>query len=117
MESNIKPGACFPDFELPDHTDVKRKLSFLQGNDPMILMLGRGIYCPKDRQQLLSSSGSLVNVMSALRDLLRLTVIIIFTSMICVSGSVHTGHSYMMRSVSFKRHWEFRNTQIQRIIP
>ena len=53
MESDIKPGACLPDFELPDHTDVKRKLSLLQGNDPMILMLGRGIYCPKDRQQLL----------------------------------------------------------------
>jgi peroxiredoxin len=52
MREDIKVGAIFPDYELPDHTDVKRKLSFLQGNDPMILMLGRGIYCPKDRQQL-----------------------------------------------------------------
>ncbi len=52
MKSDIKPGAILPDFELPDHTDVKRKLSFLQGDDPMILMLGRGIYCPKDRQHL-----------------------------------------------------------------
>lgn len=52
MREDIKVGAIFPDFELPDHTNVKRKLSLLQGNDPMILMLGRGIYCPKDRQQL-----------------------------------------------------------------
>lgn len=52
MRKAIKVGAIFPDFELPDHTNVKRKLSFLQGNDPKILILGRGIYCPKDRQQL-----------------------------------------------------------------
>ena len=52
MNPDIQPGAQFPDFELPDHTNTKRKLSFLQGDDPMILSLHRGIYCPKDRQQL-----------------------------------------------------------------
>src|ERR1700746_1330845 len=52
MRADIKVGVRLPDYELPDHTDVKRKLSHLQGNDPMVLMLGRGIYCPKDRQQL-----------------------------------------------------------------
>ena len=52
MRSDIRPGATLPDFELPDHTGVKRKLSLLQGQDPMVLTLGRGIYCPKDRQQL-----------------------------------------------------------------
>lgn len=52
MREDIKAGALFPDYELPDHTNTKRKLSHLQGADPMILMLGRGIYCPKDRQQL-----------------------------------------------------------------
>ncbi|MBS0271273.1 MAG: redoxin domain-containing protein [Proteobacteria bacterium] len=52
MRDDIKVGSLFPDYELPDHTNVKRKLSHLQGRDPMILMLGRGIYCPKDRQQL-----------------------------------------------------------------
>jgi peroxiredoxin len=46
-------GALFPDYELPDHTDTVRKLSFLQGDDPMIVTLNRGVYCPKDRQQLL----------------------------------------------------------------
>lgn len=51
MRSDIKEGAIFPDYELPDHTGTSRKLSFLQGDDPMILTLNRGIYCPKDRQQ------------------------------------------------------------------
>lgn len=52
MRDDIRPGATLPDFELPDFTGTKRKLSFLQGDDPMVLTLHRGIYCPKDRQQL-----------------------------------------------------------------
>jgi peroxiredoxin len=51
MKGNIRPGEIFPDYELPDHTGTRRKLSELQGNDPMILVLSRGAYCPKDRQQ------------------------------------------------------------------
>ena len=51
MRSDIVPGATFPDYELPDHTTKRRKLSELQGRDPMILVLGRGGYCPKDRRQ------------------------------------------------------------------
>ncbi|MBA3901775.1 MAG: redoxin domain-containing protein [Bacteroidetes bacterium] len=53
MIPSIKPGAEFPDYELPDHTNTKRKLSFLQQNYAMILVLSRGNYCPKDKQQLL----------------------------------------------------------------
>lgn len=52
MRSDIVEGAAFPDYELPDHTNTPRRLSFLQGDDPMVLTLHRGIYCPKDRQQL-----------------------------------------------------------------
>src|SRR5580704_15870292 len=51
MRSDIVPGAPFPDYELTDHTANRRKLSELQGQDPMILVLGRGGYCPKDRRQ------------------------------------------------------------------
>ena len=51
MRSDIVPGAKFPDFELTDHTGTRRKLSDLQGPDPLILVLGRGGYCPKDRRQ------------------------------------------------------------------
>jgi peroxiredoxin len=52
MRPDIKVGAIFPDYELPDHTGTHRRLSELQGNDPMILILSRGHYCPKDRRQL-----------------------------------------------------------------
>ncbi len=51
MRSDIIPGAHFPDYELTDHTRTRRSLSELQGNDPMILILSRGHYCPKDHQQ------------------------------------------------------------------
>jgi peroxiredoxin len=51
MRSDMMPGATFPDYELPDHTKKHRKLSELQGQDPMVLVLGRGGYCPKDRRQ------------------------------------------------------------------
>ena len=51
MRADIVPGAIFPDYELPDHTDSLRKLSELQGDDPLILTLARGHYCPKEHQQ------------------------------------------------------------------
>ena len=46
-----RPRRTFPDYELPDHDDVPRKLSELQGDDPLILTLARGHYCPKEHQQ------------------------------------------------------------------
>ena len=52
MRSDIAIGAAFPDYELPDQTGTRRKLSDLQGIDPMIVVLSRGHYCPKDRRQL-----------------------------------------------------------------
>jgi len=51
MRADIIPGAVLPDFELPDHTGTTRRLSELQGDDPMILTLARGHYCPKEHQQ------------------------------------------------------------------
>lgn len=51
MRSDMIPGAIFPDYELSDHTAKHRKLSELQGHQPMVLVLGRGAFCPKDRRQ------------------------------------------------------------------
>jgi peroxiredoxin len=48
---NVRPGDTLPDYELPDHESVQRKLSEIQGDDPMILTLARGHYCPKEHQQ------------------------------------------------------------------
>ncbi len=51
MRADIVPGAVFPDYELTDQTGKRRKLSELQGPDPMIVVLSRGGFCPKDRRQ------------------------------------------------------------------
>jgi peroxiredoxin len=51
VRPDIVPGATFPDYELTDQTKTRRKLSELQGIDPMILVLSRGHFCPKDHQQ------------------------------------------------------------------
>jgi peroxiredoxin len=51
MRSDIVPGTVFPDYELSDHAAKRRKLSELQGPHPLVLVLSRGGYCPKDRRQ------------------------------------------------------------------
>ena len=51
MRADMVRGAVFPDYELPDHTNTPRKLRELQGDDPLILTLARGHYCPKEHQQ------------------------------------------------------------------
>src|SRR3954449_4750561 len=56
MRGDIVPGATFPDYELPDQGGRKRKLSELQGDAPLILVLARGNYCPKERRQGLELS-------------------------------------------------------------
>jgi peroxiredoxin len=52
MRADICPGVVFPDYELSDHAGKRRTLSQLQGGDPMVLILSRGGFCPKDRRQL-----------------------------------------------------------------
>jgi peroxiredoxin len=51
MRPDITPGGVFPDYTLPDHTGTSRRLTGLQGRDPMVLTLARGHYCPEDHQQ------------------------------------------------------------------
>jgi peroxiredoxin len=51
MKDEIKKGAHFPDYELPDQDGNKVKLSELQGKDPVALMLARGGFCPKEDLQ------------------------------------------------------------------
>ena len=51
MRSDIAPGGTFPDYELPDHANLPQRLSEIQGDDPLILTLARGHYCPKEHQQ------------------------------------------------------------------
>lgn len=53
MREKLAPGYSFPDYLLPDHTRTERRLSDLQGQDnPLLLLLIRGHFCPRDREQL-----------------------------------------------------------------
>jgi hypothetical protein len=47
MRADIVPEGIFLDYELSDQTAKRRKLSELQGQDPMILVLSRGGFCTK----------------------------------------------------------------------
>jgi hypothetical protein len=47
----IGPGDAVPDYELPDHESLPRRLSEIQGDDPLILTLARGHHCPEEHQQ------------------------------------------------------------------
>jgi peroxiredoxin len=50
MSDKLQAGMTLPDFELPDENGEMHRLSELQGEDPMILLLGRGEHCPRERQ-------------------------------------------------------------------
>jgi len=51
LRADIVPGAVFPDYQLSDHRATHRRLSELQQADPLVLVLSRGGFCPKDRRQ------------------------------------------------------------------
>lgn len=52
MHPDLQVGNKFPNFELPDHNDERRKLSQLVRGFPTVLVFSRGYFCPKDRRQL-----------------------------------------------------------------
>jgi peroxiredoxin len=49
MSTGLDVGSVLPDFELPDENGTKQRLSQLQGSDAMVLQLGRGEHCPRER--------------------------------------------------------------------
>ena len=48
MRDDIREGSRFPDYDLPDHDGIDRRLSELQGANPMVLHLSRGGFDPKE---------------------------------------------------------------------
>jgi peroxiredoxin len=47
---DLTVGDTFPDFTLPDEKGTPHRLSTLQGSDVVVLCLGRGEHCPRERQ-------------------------------------------------------------------
>jgi peroxiredoxin len=50
MSKGLQRGDVFPDYVLPDENGARHRLSTLQGDNLMVLMLGRGEHCPRERQ-------------------------------------------------------------------
>ena len=73
MRSDIRPGGTFPDYALPDHTNTVRKLSELQGDDPLVLTLARGNYCPKEHQQHLELAANYSKVAVAYTQIVTIS--------------------------------------------
>jgi peroxiredoxin len=49
MRADVKIGSLFPDYELPDQTGQPRRLSEIQHDDPMVIVLAREAYSAKDQ--------------------------------------------------------------------
>src|SRR3954453_8865288 len=93
VRSDIVPGATFPDYALPDHEETVRSLSELQGDDPMILTLARGHYCPKEHQQHLE--------LAAFQPKLAVA----YTRIVTISTDVH--HTLQEFRASVGAQWPF----------
>jgi peroxiredoxin len=91
MRSDIIPGAIFPDYSLPDHTGTVRTLSELQGRDPLILVLSRGHYCPKEHQQHLKLAA------------FQSKVAVAYTQMVTISTDEHHALQEFRASVGAQR--------------
>jgi peroxiredoxin len=93
MRPDIIPGGIFPDYALPDHTETVRTLSQLQGDDPMILMLSRGHFCPKEHQQHLELAA------------FQSKVAVAYTQMVTISTDEH--HVLQEFRASVGARWTF----------
>jgi peroxiredoxin len=51
MRADVTVGARFPDYELVDHAGVRRRLSEIQGDSPLVVVLAREAYSAKDQAQ------------------------------------------------------------------
>jgi peroxiredoxin len=93
MRPDIAPGATFPDYELPDHANVVRRLSELQGDDPLILTLARGHYCPKEHHQHLELAAAYPKIAVA------------YTQIVTISTDAH--HELQEFRASVGAQWTF----------
>lgn len=50
MSTGLAVGDVLPDFTLPDETGRPHALSAIQGDDALVVLLGRGEHCPRERQ-------------------------------------------------------------------
>ena len=101
MRVDIVPGGVFPDYQLPDHTLRPRRLSQLQGDDPLILTLARGNYCPKEHRQHLELASFYPEIAVA------------YTQIVTISTDAH--HELQEFRASVGAQWPFLSDPERRI--
>ena len=94
MRPDIVPGGVFPDYTLPDQTNTLRTLSEVQGDDPMIVTLARGHYCPKEHQQHLEIAA-----------VLQAKIAVAYTKIVTISTDEH--HTSQEFRASVGAYWPF----------
>jgi peroxiredoxin len=94
MRPDIVRRGVFPDYTLPDHTDTLRTLSEIQGDDPMIVTLARGHYCPKEHQQHLEIAA-----------VLQAKIAVAYTKIVTISTDEH--HTSQEFRASVGAYWPF----------
>src|SRR6266566_6751396 len=117
MRPDIIPGAIFPDYELSDHTAKRSKLSELQGQHPMVLVLSRGGYCPRDRRQAEGLVHCIVSLRLPIAGLSPLAPTISPRRMNTEAELAPTGLSSPTRGVSCKQISTPPTTRILSTIP
>jgi peroxiredoxin len=110
MRSDIARGRTFPDYQLPDHENVPRRLSEVQGDDPLILTLARGHYCPKEHQQHLELAANYAKIDVAYTKIVTISTDTHHTSRSAATRSAHSGRSSQTPSGSSRRTSTSRNT-------
>jgi peroxiredoxin len=105
MSKGLTPGATLRDFELRDDAGVLRRLSELQGDNALVLALGRGEHCPRERQHQ--------------RELLRLYewCAVAFTELVTVLPN--DLHDTNKLRISTGAHWTFladEDLEVQRTL-
>jgi peroxiredoxin len=93
VRADIVPGGTFPDYELPDHTETPRKLSALQGSDPLVVLLSRGHFCPKEHQHHLALAA------------FQSQVAVAYTQMVTIATDEH--HTLQELRASTGAQWTF----------
>lgn len=112
MRADIAPGGTFPNYELTDHTNTRRSLSELQGDDPLILVLARGHYCPKDHQQHLELAAAYPKIAVAYTQVVTISTDNIVDPASSVPASGPSGPSSPTPAASSRRTWASRSTPI-----
>ena len=110
MRADIAPGGTFPDYELTDHTKTRRSLSELQGDDPLILVLARGHYCPKDQQQHLELAAAYPKIAVAYTQIVTISTDNILETREFRASSMPSGPSSPTAAARSRRTWTSRST-------